>query len=252
MEDFLEDVSAGAKMKLDEGGITELAELVSFSAADLQSLFNFTLKDLVLLKRHTTSGEKRKRLRDEEDDSDEEVPKNEARLVMAGMLPDPLGIKDLLPSRWAGLGAATMRSLFASGAWGRSENPHTRQEVDFLVGLALLLREEGGPCTNVHLAVWARLVQVALKITYPAQALDVSTAWTAAFVKLTKTDDLQLLRLATRVATELAGKSKQATSKFHERGYTKAVTAATPTTTTAKPFTAKPYNNNNNKQAFRK
>ena len=82
MQDFVEELSAGARVKLDEGGITELAEIISFSTTDLQSVFNFTVKDLVLLKRHTVIAASRKRLRGDEDESEVEGQKNESRLVL--------------------------------------------------------------------------------------------------------------------------------------------------------------------------
>jgi hypothetical protein len=208
MENLLEKLSRPAKEKIEEAAITEIGELSMFNVQELQQSFSFTLKDVVELKRTA------KRPRDddlqegghENEDSDE---KNGCQGVMAGMIPDPLGTRELVPSRWAAMDAAAMRGLFAAGPWGRIDNPHLKQEVGFLSGLALLLREEGGPCTNVHVLVWSRLCQVAMKSMFPVQALEIETVWNGSLMKIKEPlcDD-GLLRHVARVYTELTSKSK--------------------------------------------
>lgn len=213
MERFLEKISETAKMKIMEelDGWT-LEELAGLTNEDLKTLLGLSTKEILFLKRET--GGVKKRPRDEPSSSEDEGAKtltpgdqkNLARLALEGLVEDPLGLRDLLPTRWDQHNPISVRAILAPLAAKVESNPHLRQELEFLQAL---VASPGTP-ENQQVLVWGRLVQLSLKAFFPAVATEIAGVWAASLSRLSTFSELDLTRHVWRVYTEV---KKQAATR---------------------------------------
>lgn len=85
-----------------------------------------------------------------------------------------------------------------------------KQELDFLVDLALMVKQE----KETRFVVWCRLMQVIIKSLYPQLALQVADVWNSVLSKVASETDVELIKVVIRVKESL-DKMKPTTTSAH-------------------------------------
>ena len=189
------------------GSELTLSEVLAFSLPELLSNFKLTLKEVSNLRKQKTP-QTPKRQRSPDSDSRARSPDEEetSKNFLGVLTGDPLGARDLLPSKWPLLGEVGLRTLVYAGPAARLENPFLKQEMDFLLVLAGSL----AGCEQSQTAVlltWSRMMQLLLRIRIPDCSLQIAEIWNQQLVKIKDYSDSELLKLILRVQQE-ASKTK--------------------------------------------
>lgn len=145
MNGWMNGLSEAVKQRLLEEGVEKAEDIAGLSVVDLRELFQMNTKDIIHMRKLGEGKTKpKKRPRDshgsednesnDEESSDGEA-KNHQSELLEGMIEDPLGVRNFLPSRWAEHDDVSWRTIIPCTALGRCENLHVKQEADFLIKL---------------------------------------------------------------------------------------------------------------------
>lgn len=231
MEPFLESLSLPAREKLRQEDITSLSELAHSSIDDLKTLFSFSAKDILALRNaqyippNTCERDRvhpQKRQREDSPESEEDLsPKNADQLLIQELAPDPLRVRELLPSRWPCHTSISIQSIINGTPISKCENPFIREEVEFLTKLIVGLQQVDHA---MNLAIWSRLMQCMLKAAFPTIMAETIPIWAASFERLKGTSEAEMGRHLARVVSALSdARAKRASvpfapPKFRPRG----------------------------------